>query len=123
MLLHKIVLLPFPFDDLSTSKVRPAICLTDRIGEHEHVVVAFITSKIPADLLETDLVIGSDHAEFSSCGLKVSSAVRLHRLMTISVNLIQRELGRLPSLLQAEAKTKIARLFSLTSLPSGMGSR
>ena len=24
----KIVLLPFPFDDLSTAKLRPAVCLT-----------------------------------------------------------------------------------------------
>ena len=25
----KVVLVPFPFDDLSTSKVRPAVCLTN----------------------------------------------------------------------------------------------
>jgi len=25
----KVVLVPFPFDDLSAAKVRPAVCLTD----------------------------------------------------------------------------------------------
>jgi len=25
----KVVLVPFPFDDLSTAKVRPAVCLTE----------------------------------------------------------------------------------------------
>jgi hypothetical protein len=31
---YKVVLVPFPFDDLSSSKVRPAVCLTDPIGPH-----------------------------------------------------------------------------------------
>lgn len=29
---YRIVLVPFPFDDLSGSKLRPALCLTDVIG-------------------------------------------------------------------------------------------
>ncbi len=37
----KIVLVPFPFDDLTSEKVRPALCLTDLIGPHRHVIVAF----------------------------------------------------------------------------------
>ena len=28
----KIVFVPFPFDDLSSTKVRPAVCLTNPIG-------------------------------------------------------------------------------------------
>jgi hypothetical protein len=28
---YKIVLVPFPFDDLTATKVRPAACLTDEI--------------------------------------------------------------------------------------------
>ena len=40
----KIVLVPFPFDGLSSAKVRPALCLTDPIGPHRHVVLAFITA-------------------------------------------------------------------------------
>jgi mRNA interferase MazF len=53
----KVVLLPFPFDDLSTLKVRPAVWLTNPIGLHRHVAVAFLTSRIPTDLLETDIVL------------------------------------------------------------------
>ena len=32
---HKVVLVPFPFDDLSSTTVRPAVCLTDLIVPHE----------------------------------------------------------------------------------------
>lgn len=44
---NKVVLVPFPFDDLTGSKVRPAICLTEAAGPYRHVVLAFITSVVP----------------------------------------------------------------------------
>ena len=65
----KIVLVPFPFDDLSAAKVRPAVCLTEPIGPHRHVILAFISSRIPTDLLETDLVLDSGQADFATTGL------------------------------------------------------
>lgn len=55
MIRYKVVLVPFPFDDLSATKVRPAVCLTEPIGEHRHVVLAFLTSRVPAQPAPTDL--------------------------------------------------------------------
>lgn len=40
---NKIVLVPFPFDDFTASKVRPALCLTNITGKHRHIIIAFIT--------------------------------------------------------------------------------
>jgi mRNA interferase MazF len=108
----RVVLVPFPFDDLSGTKVRPAVCLTDPIGPERHVVLAFVTSRIPSDLLETDLVIPADHPDFASCGLRVSSTVRLHRLMTVSTRLILREMGTLSRSLQQQLRAKVSRLFA-----------
>ncbi len=31
---HKIVLVPFPFDDFTGTKVRPAICLSIPLSHH-----------------------------------------------------------------------------------------
>jgi mRNA interferase MazF len=61
----KVVLVPFPFDDLSATKVRPAVCLTEPIGLHRHVILAFITSRIPAVILDTDFVLDASHADFA----------------------------------------------------------
>jgi len=107
----KVVLVPFPFDDLSAAKVRPAVCLTDPLGPHRHVILAFITSRIPADLLDADLVLDASHADFPSTGLRVSSTVRLHRLMTVTTSLIQREMGELSPRTQTEVANKLRRLF------------
>jgi mRNA interferase MazF len=92
---YKIVLVPFPFDDLSGNKVRPAVCLTEPIGPFRHVVLAFITSKLPEDLLETDLVIAPADKGFDVSGLRVLSTLRLHRMMTVTTSIIRRELGYL----------------------------
>lgn len=90
----KVVLVPFPFDDLSTAKVRPAVCLTDPIGVHRHVIVAFISSRVPTDL-------------------QVASTVRLHRLMTITTALIRRELGKLSPRMRHEVAARLQKLFAL----------
>lgn len=109
----KVVLVPFPFDDLSTTKVRPALCLTQPVGIHRHIVLAFITSTIPVDLMETDLVIDSTHIDFEMTGLRVSSTLRLHRLMTVTTSLIERELGNISSGLQNKVDEKLRKLFEL----------
>ena len=57
MMKGKVVLMPFPFDDLSTTKVRPAVCLTSPIRPYRHVIMAFISSRTPTNLLETDLIL------------------------------------------------------------------
>jgi mRNA interferase MazF len=114
MIKGKVVLVPFPFDDLSTTKVRPAVCLTEPIGPHRHVVLAFITSQMPPDLLETDLVLNTKQADFSMTGLRVSSALRLHRLMTVSTMIIRRELGELSPSTRAKVDLKLRKLSNLT---------
>ena len=114
MMRGNVVLVPFPFDDLSTTKVRPAVCLTGPIGTHRHVIMAFITSRTPADLLETDLILNSGQADFVMTGLRVTSTLRLHRLMTVTTALIRRELGGLSPRMQDEVANRLRRLFGLT---------
>lgn len=86
---NKVVLVPFPFDDLTQTKVRPAVCLTDVIRPHDHVVLAFVTSAVPTNPSTTDFIIANGDADFLQTGLKVSSAIRLHRLVTVSKSLVK----------------------------------
>jgi mRNA interferase MazF len=113
MLKHKVVLVPFPFDDLSSAKVRPAVCLTDTIGVHRHVVLAFITSRVVTHPSATDIVIDSSSNDFASIGLHVSSTLQLHRLISVTASLILRELGSLPPRLQQEVNAGLRKLLDL----------
>lgn len=108
---YSIVLVPFPFDDFTASKVRPALCLTSVIGGYDQIIIAFISSKIPTEPLQSDVVVLIDSKEWEDTGLKVDSVVRLHKIVTIPKSLIKRKLGQVTKNLRAVIKTKIIQLF------------
>lgn len=108
----KVVLVPFPFDDLSATKVRPAVCLTNPVGLYHHIILAFITSQIPTDLLETDIVLDTSHPDFAASGLHKASIIRLDHLMTVRKSLIERELGILSSDTQNQIAKKLCKLLT-----------
>lgn len=110
---HKVVLVPFPFDDLSSTKVRPAVCLTEPIGPHRHVVLAFITSQAPHKPMASDVSLDPRDPAFAATGLRVPSTLQLHRLMTASSGLIKRQLGHLSSELEGRVAEGLRRLFAL----------
>ncbi len=64
-------------------------------------------------LVPTDVIIDSKMADFAETGLRVSSTIRLHRLMTVGSSFIRRELGILSPLMQKILDEKLKRLFSL----------
>lgn len=109
----KVVLVPFPFDDLSTLKVRPALCLTEAIGPNRHIIVAFITSRIDPELSDTDIPFHPTQPDFGTTGLKVASTLRLHRVITVTATLIRRELGMISSAQQFEVDDGLRRLLRL----------
>jgi len=109
----RVVLVTFPFDDLSAAKLRPAVCLTEPVGPHRHVILAFISSSKPDPLIDSDMELGQGETDFPQTGLKVSSVLWLHCLMTVSQSLIRRELGVLPQRWQSQVQEKLRRLFGL----------
>jgi len=114
MIRNKIVLVPFPYEDNpSEKKVRPAVCLTNTIGQKKQVVLAFITSQTVKELFDSDLPINEGDDDFNNTGLKTSSTIRLHKLITLSSATIARDLGVLPNKLHGTIKTKIKQLFHL----------
>ena len=110
---YRVVLVPFPFDDLPGSKVRPAVCLTEPTGVYRHIVLAFVTSVVPAQLEPTALLLDPNDSDFARSGLRVRSALRLHRLITIPTKIIQRQLGTLSTKLQVEVQQRLRKLFGL----------
>jgi len=88
MIKNSIVLVPFPFDDFSNSKVRPALCLTGEISKYNHVIIAFISSKIPDDIVDSDIIIKKDSNDWLVTGLTVDSVIRLHKIVTIGIRIL-----------------------------------
>ena len=85
----EVVLVPFPFSDLSRSKVWPAVCLADA-GRGDWVLCQ-ITSNAYGDPAAVPL----DTPDFASGGLLVASFARPGKLFTAHAGLMVRSVGRL----------------------------
>mgnify|MGYP000101849942 CR=1 FL=1 len=108
---NSIVLVPFPFDDFSSVKVRPALCLTNQIGIYNHIVIALISSQISANSLQSDFkIIANENLE---TGLHVDSIIKLHKVVTIPKELIKRKLGELSDINAKIVEKKLLELFEI----------
>ncbi len=106
----KFVLVPFPFTDLTASKLRPALVLFE--GKRD-VVVAFVSSKMPDEIPPQCVKIPESHEEFGFTGLKVASIVRLDKVATVIKDLIVGELGEAGPKLRKEINKKIAEIYRI----------
>jgi mRNA interferase MazF len=89
-----VVLVPFPFTDLSQTKLRPAIVLYVQ-PEGEDITLCFISSQNLDRVSRDELIIDLSNPEFAQTGLKSTSKVRVSRIVTLERQLIKRKLGRL----------------------------
>ena len=85
----KVVLVPFPFSDLTQSKLRPAIVLAD-VGRQDWILCQ-VTSKPYGD---TRAILLNDSG-FESGSLRVESYMRPGKLFTAHQTLIVSEAGLL----------------------------
>ena len=106
-----VVLVPFPFTDLSAVKQRPALVLSpDRLNKmRTDVVVAAITSQIP-EVIGEDEVLLSD-ADQRTAGLPKASIIKLGKIFTIHQGLIRKKLGSMPDLTLETILEKLAQLM------------
>jgi mRNA interferase MazF len=100
-----IVLITFPFTDLSGSKLRPAVILTDT---NLDLTVCFITTQIqwqePADVLLLPNLTNR---------LKKQSLIRTSKIATLDKILVKGLLGRLTANELTELNNKLKLLFQL----------
>jgi mRNA interferase MazF len=82
-----IVVIPFPFSDLSGSKRRPALVIADLPGDD--ILLCQITSKNSRDPLAVPL----SRNDFTSGSLPVASYIRPARIFTADKNIIVRKAG------------------------------
>ena len=113
----EIYLARFPFGDAPGMKLRPVLLLTGSLGSVPEVLVAYISSVLPAQPLPSDLIIDPFTPEFQGTHLKVASALRLHKLATIHCSSLARHLGALESAQHAIVAGKLWALLGLTAEP------
>ena len=81
-----VILVRFPFTDLRTTKLRPAVVLA---VHGEDVIVVGVFSALPATLKETWLLFDEHDPHFAQTGLKKSSVAKGEKIAVIHRSVIR----------------------------------
>ena len=100
-----VVLVPFPFSDLSQAKYRPAVVLA-AAGKGDWVLCQ-VTSNAYGD--ERAIRIGAD--DFESGSLRLESFARPGKLFTAHESLFQEEAGRLRAAAFERVRSGVLAVF------------
>ena len=101
-----VVVVPFPFCDLSDAKRRPALVVATMSGDD--VVLCQITRQAKQD----DWAIAIDGEDLEGGSLKQSSNVRPNRLSTCDSGIILYRVGTLSEVKMRQVTQKIIDLFT-----------
>ncbi len=103
-----IVLVPFPFTDMTTTKRRPALVVSPPVfNRGEEIVIAFITSNLKVRTQLGDYIIEN----WSGAKLPKPSLIRM-RFASLSKTIIVKKIGRLTEKDAGVFKDKLIEFFS-----------
>jgi mRNA interferase MazF len=102
----QVVLIPFPFTDLTTIKKRPALVISSSAfnRSHDDLIVVAITSKNPFTPQPDEYLLPAD--EQQAAQLPKPSKVRSGKIVSLDKRLVRKSLG----LVSQKALNKIVQL-------------
>lgn len=100
-----VVVLPFPFSDLSSSKRRPALVVANLIGED--LILCQITSESRTDKYSIIL----EEKDFNEGSLNQISMIRPNKLFTADLSIILYKIGNLKELKIKDVENKLVQIF------------
>ena len=74
-----IILIPFPFAELTSVKIRPAVIATITKDSYQDIVICAISSVIPSSLSDNEFTVSPGGAN----SLRVKSVVKVDRIVTL----------------------------------------
>ncbi len=104
-----IILIRFPQADLKQGKLRPALVIATSPSRHPDLLLALISSRLYQATPEFDEIISLADHDYITTGLKVASVIRLGRLTSVELSVINARLGSISSERLTRVKAKLIR--------------
>ena len=89
-----VVLVRFPFTDLATSKLRPAVVLATHGRD---LIIVGVFSSLPQTRELTWIPLRDGDPTFSQTGLRTASVIKAERIAVVEQSVVVRKLGSLAS--------------------------
>jgi len=110
-----VVLVPFPFTDLSGRKRRPALVVSPPAFHEEDLILCAITSRLPRRLSQWDASL--EAGDMAEKKLPKKSVVKVGKLFTMHRDLIDSRFGTIK---EQKLQEILDRLQTLFGYPSGI---
>ncbi len=101
-----VVVMPFPFSDLTANKKRPALVIADLTGDD--IIICLITSQNAKD----NYAISLASNDLANGQLRQDSNIRPNRLFTIDAKIVLYRIGTLKREKTEKVTEKIIEIFS-----------
>jgi len=106
---REIILLSFPFSDLRTSKVRPAIVISN--NEYNNKSNDMIVVPLTTNLQSRCYSFVITNSDLDRGRLIKDSSVRVDRILSVDKNLVRLAIGRVNRRVQSRIKKMISELI------------
>ena len=107
MKIGEIILIPFPFAELTNTKVRPAVIITETDDKYKDLVVSAISSVAPSKLSHREILLKPNKVN----NLRADSIIKADRIVTLKREDKIADLGKLSSEELAQVKTILAEII------------
>ena len=106
----EIVLISFPFTNLTDSKIRPALVINEK---KDDIIIIGIFSKIPEVIEDSWLQIEKNQPWFAQTGLKKTSVIKTEKIAVIHKSIVKNKIGKLPDEIFGSVKEKIRKTLNI----------
>lgn len=104
----EIVVVPFPFSDLSSIKQRPVLILSKNVDNESSEDV--ITCGITSNLKDSKHSVLFDNKNLVEGGVPRLSRIKVDKLFTISQNIVNKKVGRINKETFEKVKSEFVKL-------------
>ena len=109
-----VVLIRSPFTDLSSTKVRPAVIISnDSYNAQQNDVVLILMTSNVSRVSPDDYILDASDPEFDDTGLKHASGFRVGKIQTLDKKLINCRLGFVGSNTLSKIEDRLRNLLQL----------
>ena len=106
----EVVLVPMPFSDLSESKPRPALIISN--DAHNSKVDDIVVCGITSNIRDEEFSVIIEQKDMAEGILPFLSRIKVDKLFTLEKRIIKRKLGRIKPEVLAKVKKEFARLIA-----------
>jgi mRNA interferase MazF len=86
-----IVIIPFPFSELTNIKVRPAVVIAETSDKYHDLILCAVSSQVLLSINPNEMIIESNPVN----GLKVKSVIKIDRIFTLKKEKVISNIGML----------------------------